>query len=184
VSRLDSALRKRGETLLHQQLWCWGCDIRRPAGNLLLEYGFVRSRATDPSVGTTCYRLARTAQSDIGLWLFGMFYGDDHHEGLYISRYGFAPQIVRSARLPDAIWSHRGVPCREPTCDRDWTAAAHLLPAALRWIAGYESWVAATQPPEYRAACIAAWMHEQVPAPDVEHEWLSLALRCEWLLSR
>jgi hypothetical protein len=41
---LPRALRQWGETMIHQQCWNWGQDIRRRRGNLLLEYGFSRYR--------------------------------------------------------------------------------------------------------------------------------------------
>ena len=35
---------------MEQQLWCWGRDVERPEGNLLMAYGFERHRdcAIDP----------------------------------------------------------------------------------------------------------------------------------------
>ena len=35
-------IRKIRTTLLDQQLWCWGQDIRRVEGNALLTYGFTK----------------------------------------------------------------------------------------------------------------------------------------------
>src|SRR5687768_12975270 len=45
--RLPKALEKQGEALLEQQMWCWGCDVRRQEGNLLLAYGCERRASPD-----------------------------------------------------------------------------------------------------------------------------------------
>ena len=48
-------VRKIGTTLLDQQLWCWGQDIRRTEGNALLAYGFTKHRPLEGKHGSTAY---------------------------------------------------------------------------------------------------------------------------------
>lgn len=48
VFRLPKAVEKQGEALLEQQMWCWGGDVRRQEGNLLLAYGCERRSAPNP----------------------------------------------------------------------------------------------------------------------------------------
>ncbi len=45
---LPAAVRASGEALLDQQMWCWGCDVRRAEGNLLAEYGCTKRPSPDP----------------------------------------------------------------------------------------------------------------------------------------
>jgi hypothetical protein len=54
---LPRELMNRGRTLLHQQCWLWGQDIRRAEGNLLLEYGFERKRPPEGANACSQYSL-------------------------------------------------------------------------------------------------------------------------------
>ncbi|MCS6839908.1 MAG: hypothetical protein NZ701_03935 [Roseiflexus sp.] len=66
---LPAHLQQRGAELLHLQCWLWGCDIRRPEGNLLLEYGFSRQRPPAGATGSSAY--LRTADPDTVIVLGG-----------------------------------------------------------------------------------------------------------------
>lgn len=70
--KIPSRTRKYATILLDQQLWCFGCDIRRTAGNLLLEYGFERKRPPISQKGSSCYSLNWQGKQ-ILLWGFGIF---------------------------------------------------------------------------------------------------------------
>ena len=56
--------------LLAQQCWCWGRDVKRAEGNLLLEYGFTRKRAPQNEPDATNYTL-RCGSATLRLWGFG-----------------------------------------------------------------------------------------------------------------
>ena len=43
--------------LFSQQIWCWGCDIRRPEGNWLVELGF--ERMAPPANRESCSSVLR-----------------------------------------------------------------------------------------------------------------------------
>lgn len=97
---MPAADRRLARELLDQQLWCWGCDIRRPEGNLLLEYGF---RAHQPSAeghSSTCYELSRDVVRTVLLWAFGASYLDAAEAGL-----AEWPRTVVSASDLPAVWS-------------------------------------------------------------------------------
>lgn len=66
-----SAYWLRGAELMHQQCWCWGQDVRRPEGNLLLENGFERTRAPEDVSGSFRYWLERNG-TRLALWGFGV----------------------------------------------------------------------------------------------------------------
>jgi len=64
--------------LLSQQIWCWGRDIHRPAGNWLLEIGF--NRTQPPSEKKNCasvYTLSLSASKHIVIRGFGVLFSDD-----------------------------------------------------------------------------------------------------------
>ena len=89
-----------GDQLMQQQLWCWGRDVERAEGNLLMEFGFERHRdcAIDPQ--STCYRLD-CDELHVSLWGFGMFFGRRDLGGclLYTSP---SPRDKRQSRMPSS----------------------------------------------------------------------------------
>ena len=89
-------VRKIGTTLLDQQLWCWGQDIRRAEGNALLAYGFTKHRPPEGKHGSTAYEWRGSGSSRVILWGFGFFYGDGDRGGLFLQRYKFAPKQTAS----------------------------------------------------------------------------------------
>ena len=52
---MGKRVRRLGQSLLTQQCWCWGRDVTRPDGNLLLQYGFTRHRPPGQERGATTY---------------------------------------------------------------------------------------------------------------------------------
>ena len=57
------------EILLHQQLWCFGKDIKVPNKNLLVNYGFKQVRLPKEITGSTNY-ICRTSEATLVLWAF------------------------------------------------------------------------------------------------------------------
>lgn len=182
---LPAAVRRRGTSLLNQQFWLWGQDIRRPAGNLLLRHGFERTRPPDGVQGSRCYTLRLDAHRTVVLWGFGIFYGDRAHGGLYLSRFGLVPLLLESGQPPVAVWTPTHLPqCALPADEDEWLRARPLLIAALRWISGYESWILKEMGSAYRHDCLAAWSHPVCTADASAALWLRLAQRCDATLQR
>lgn len=135
--RLPPPLVKHAAALLHQQCWCWGCDIRHPAGNLLMEYGFVRHRHRARDASTT-YLLSNES-ARVGLWGFGVAWMPASGAAIFSGRYSFLPvRMVTTESLeqvgrPSDLQLER----RVPTAALWWS-----LIKLLRWIADYERWVA------------------------------------------
>ncbi|GIW05928.1 MAG: hypothetical protein KatS3mg060_0733 [Dehalococcoidia bacterium] len=137
------------ETLINQQFWCWGQDIRRPAGNLLLAYGFARTRPPAGVLGSSCYRLTGRAY-EVTLWGWGLLITTSAG-GIFLPRQGFAPRLVREP-LAAPCWSPDGLP---PLTDDDDPALGRWFQTAAVWIADYELWVLQTAGLAYRRACVA-----------------------------
>jgi hypothetical protein len=180
AARLD---RRIVNVLLNQQFWCWGQDIRRPAGNLVLAFGFRRFRPPVGVLGSSCYRLP-FAGGEVVLWGWGVLWSRAG-TGVFLPRRQFAPQGVRGC-LAAPCWSPEGLPALDPpTLVSQQTLA--LLAELLDWLAGYERWVLQVAGLDYRRACAGAapgatltLLPEQVPTL-----WERLSdTAAAWMLSR
>ena len=158
------ALARRGRTLLHQQCWLWGQDIRRPEGNLLLLYGFERLHPPAGCSGSSQYNLTCASGATLSLWGFSFFYGSS--DGIFVNRFDFVPRAAE----PTKRWRHVDEPNTLPRAPLD----AHL-PAALRWIAGYERWVLEGFGLSYRRRCLATWPSPALLSEALPNEWDNLA---------
>lgn len=170
---------QHGATLLHQQCWCWGQDVRRPEGNLLLEYRFERVRPPEGIDGSSRYTFKRD-DTTIVLWGFGVGYSAESRGGIYVNRYCFVPRWLAEPSALEAVWQASqmaGVP--RPRSRREIRRSRRLLQSLMRWIAGYEFWVANTQRMEYRRATLAQWPHAGVPPDRLGVEWELLARHVE-----
>jgi hypothetical protein len=165
-------------------MWCWGWDIRRRAGNVLLQYGFRRWRPPEGTLGSTAYQFDSLPSRQLVLWGFGLFYGDGAEGGLYLKRYAFAPLWCPYPDLRAALWRPEDLPeFQAPRTPHERNSVQRLLSAALRWTAGYESWVLATLGPDYRRECLAGWDKAVAEAETVPGHWLRLAETCAALLA-
>jgi len=171
-------VRKQGTALLDQQMWCFGCDIRRQSGNALLAYGFERSRPPEDMKGSSQYCLRLEDGTRLVLWAFGLYFGAAPQGGLLLRRYEFSPRLLPD---PGQAWKSENLPRpRLPACRADCEQARELLPAALRWLAGYEDWALAQLGVEYRTNCLAAWPKRAATKPEeTPQAWRELAQACE-----
>lgn len=173
-------VRKQGTALFDQQIWCFGCDIRRKNGNALLEYGFERTRPPEGVKGSSQYCLQLRDGMRLTLWAFGVYFGVGPQGGLLLRRYEFSPRLLLD---PGQAWKpqHLSRP-RLPGCQAECDRVRGLLPAALRWLADYEEWALVHLGAEYRADCLAAWPKRAVTMPEeTPQAWRELAQACEGL---
>ncbi|MEM7342800.1 MAG: hypothetical protein AAF485_01025 [Chloroflexota bacterium] len=172
---LPGNLRRLGETLLDQQLWCWGQDVRRPEGNLLLAYGFTRHRTAD--VRRSSYILTPSPACQIALWGFGFFYGDIQMGGLFLKRYQFRPKLAAAPQLSSHCINQAEAPAtRQPRTPDEATQACFLSAAALHWISQYEQWVQTVAGFDYRQQSVQAWHRKAiVSADEMAAAWQELA---------
>lgn len=175
--RFPERLVSRGTKLLTQQCWYWGCDVRRPEGNLLLALGFDRTRPPEGVAGSTMYALAPAPDAQVILWSFGVFLGRAGAGGLFLDRFRFEPLLVDQATLPPAIWQVEQLPSRGRAVDADRTRLAALLGDLLRWVIAYEQTVLAVQGLAYREACLDQWSRRKLglPADALVPAWQALA---------
>ncbi|MCH2362803.1 MAG: hypothetical protein MK329_17250 [Pirellulales bacterium] len=164
-----------GDQLMQQQLWCWGRDVERAEGNLLMEFGFERHRdcAIDPQ--STCYRLD-CDELHVSLWGFGMFFGRRDLGGLYINRFDFRPRWAPIESLAEGIhWPQELPAFARPRGRAQWVRARDLWSGLLRWIADYEAWVQDTSEPTYRSKTVETWLRPFVRAEKMSAAWQFLS---------
>ena len=154
----------RGRTLMHQQCWLWGQDVRHFDGNLLLKFGFERFRPPADITASTQYSLSLSESLMVRLWGFGFAYGT-REEQVYINRYDFRPRLM----LHDSDrWEPPSTPL-PPATDR-W-----LFVAALRWIVSYERKIAKDQGKSYRNKLLPQWKDNRKVCQSPVVSWSQLA---------
>ena len=154
----------RGRTLLHQQCWLWGQDVRYPEGNLLLRHGFDRKRPPAEITASTQYLLQLDERLIVRLWGFGLAYGT-REDQIYINRYEFRPRVLCN----DA---DRWEP---PAGDLPSSADTIALEAAVRWIGRYEGRIEQDQGRRYRSTLLLQWKRRSKCGQSLEECWRRLA---------
>ncbi len=182
---LPTADLRRGESLLNQQFWLWGQDIRRQEDNALLRYGFTRTRPPAEIERSNCYTLRFDEHRIVALWGFGLFYGDRVNGGLYLSRFRLCPLLSRNWEPPVDVWTPSHLPAfTSPANAVEWASAHLLLVDAFRWVSAYESWILKEMGTAYRQDCLADWKRPVCSAADSAAQWLRLAHLFDDALSR
>lgn len=174
--RPASGLRRWATDLFDQQLWCWGRDIARPEGNVLLDVGMCRHRPSEPKRGGTLYRATLHGDAEVWLWGFGLLYREPGLGCVFLRRSGFDPVLVeRPPERPVHRPEHLGTLTRPANAGQTATARA-LVRGVAGWVAGYEHWVAESLGVDYRREVLEARDESPtVPAPAMASSWERLA---------
>jgi hypothetical protein len=152
---LPAAVRASGEILLDQQMWCWGCDVRRADGNLLMKYGCVKRPSPDPRYHSAYTFPSALPGGALTLWGWGVWIAAPDHGSLFVSRSRFCARWLLQVDLAPSAWQERDLP---PGASQiDLPCAHDLMCAACRWIANYEGWVMDCCNHSYRAQALDAW---------------------------
>jgi hypothetical protein len=152
---LPAVVRASGEALLDQQMWCWGCDVRRASGNLLTQYGCIKRSSPDPRFHSAYTRQDVLPGGALTLWGWGVWIAAPDHGSLFVSRNRFTVRWLPHVDIAPIAWQERDLPLG---CTlHDPSDALSLLCAACRWIADYEGWVMGCCNPSYRAQALEAW---------------------------
>lgn len=171
----DPRFKKLGANLMNQQCWCWGCDIRRSKGNLLLAFGFERMRPPEGISGSSCYRFALRSGRVVLLWGFGVLI-EDRVRAIHLGRFQFEPQLCAALGDGRICWSCDGLtPLRRPSSTRELTLAGSLCSELLNFISDYESWVAETVGIRYRQQTVDKFKHATYSAAEAKLLWPRLA---------
>ena len=172
ASRSRLGFRKWTAALFDQQLWCFGRDIKRAEGNILLDLGMCVYRPPDPDCGSSVYTAAVEPGGSVFLWGFGAMYSEPGLGGIFLRRYDFAPRLTP---LESGLGIHEpkalGRLVAPSTSDDDAKVRA-LLPGLIGWFAKYEHWIAESFGIAYRESClICRNAAAAVPAGSMAVEW-------------
>lgn len=145
--------------LVKQQFWLFGWDIRRPAGNLLMELGFQRTRNPDGAkAGSTRYHQILPGGDIVTLWGFGLCWSSPDRGSIYVSR--LKPQVLytaRSAFIPESWYAQVAHEFHKPETAYEHAVVDDLTLELLAWVADYETTVLQSCGDAYRREAIAAW---------------------------
>jgi hypothetical protein len=175
--RPSAEMRRIGASLLDQQFFCWGEDIKNTEGNLLLEYGMQRER---PAVATTpCsrYTLGLSSGRRLTLWGFGLCLWDRDRGGLFLPRSRFAPQQLAADADPTDVWTvHDSL----ATCSTSADSArlSVLVAEVFSIIADYEEFVPRSRGTRWRESIVQRWWKRTVPAAEIAPTWHRYAAEC------
>lgn len=167
---------RKGAALFDQQMWCWGCDVRRTEGNLLLEYGCIKRPSPVPH-----YRSAYSYWLDedraITLWGWGIWLSQVGLGSVFMSRARFRVYSSETVLLLPEAGCEKELPSHVDAIPN--TDSLQLLDTAFRWIARYETWAGERMPADYRTQQVDHWpqrqrFHGGVPANALAQNWLAL----------
>lgn len=166
--------------LFDQQLWCWGRDVARPDGNVLLDLGMCRHRS--PGGGSSLYTAAVAGGGAVWLWGFGVLYTEPGAGGVFVRRYDFAPRLTPAESALGVHDPDRLPGLTRPVSESQQAAVRRLLPPLAGWVARYEHWVAEALGTGYRERCLAARSKSPVvPARNMATAWERAAKKCRRL---
>lgn len=177
--RLPKALEKWGEALLEQQMWCWGCDVRRQEGNLLLAYGCEQHPSPDPRFHSA-YSYQLCADCVLTLWGWGIWMAREGTGSMFLSRSRFRVSYTPEVHLYPQAWQEDDLPSvKSPRDPAAQTNTRCLLVKAIAWMGDYEHWLACHIEPHYREATVAAWPQRRryrggTPSAVLAQTWLNL----------
>ncbi|MEL7435329.1 MAG: hypothetical protein AAFN11_15380 [Chloroflexota bacterium] len=178
--KLANHQQQTARMLIDQQMWCWGCDVRRADGNLLLGYGGKKRPSPNPRY-KSAYVFQLQDEMTLNLWSWGLWIACPQHGSLFLGRSRFRLCYIRETiSIPNA-WSKRDLALTEmPLTDDDRLHAHHLLTVALRWIGDYEAWVGAEVDLAYRENALTKWPQRKrnkggIPASEMADSWYDLS---------
>jgi len=178
VSALPAPWIRRAQNLLHDQCWCWGRDVDRLEGNLLIQFGF--ERIPNAEGRTFAYDLCSGEQCEgerVVLAGAGLCYtAAGSPAAALLGRYDARPRLIQRADIDLSIWSDIGPSVFQSKGERAERSllARELLAGALGWIASYERWVRGVAGSAYRAECLESWSRASTSADRIVEEWESL----------
>ena len=171
----EKTLISRAVKLLSQQVWCWGRDIERIEGNWLMEIGFERIEPTFRCENyDSIYSLELSNGKRVILRAFGVFYGNNQKEGIYLPRYEFLPKYLRRLNIKNIPWEKNDLPELYFPNNSEVSNCVRLVTELVNWIRTYEENVANILGLDYRKSTLYEWQKivgSIIPAKNMISEW-------------
>lgn len=163
------------------QAWCWGRDVAEIPGNGLLRMKFERCSPPTGIKCSSCYRQTQWRSDGtpqrLALRGNGVFYGEQEPQGIFVSRYRFAPCLHCSEPYPPLNWTHdRSLIIQAPRTEAEQRLLLRLIVGLFHRIADYERAVLPMADPAHRLKCREKW-HKPVPMDldDLARSWQAFA---------
>ena len=176
----------RGVDLLSQQIWCWGRDILRPEGNVLLEQGFERLIAPPEKANKkNIYALSLASGRTVILRGFGIVYIDERFGSIFVPRYELVPRFAPQEDSPLLPWSGDDLEGHVPPVAEERGQRIQMLADLIDWVIAYERDLIAVAGIDYRSQSLQRWDNGKrrvFPAPSMVPEWQALQRRVEDLM--
>ena len=105
---------------------------------------------------------------------FGVFYGNDQKEGIYLPRYDFLPKYSRRLNIKNPPWEKKDLPKLNFPNNSDITNCVNLVSELVNWIRTYEENVVNVLGIDYRKSTLLEWIKIRgliIPAEDMVSEW-------------
>lgn len=169
--RIPVRLRRTLTQLTGQQFWLFGCDVRRPEGNVLAELGFCKQKAPGEGPSPSRYHLTNATGDTIVLWGFGLLWTDSTGHGVFLPRHRFEPRSRHGCEPVPLVWSEAGIPDLHTPAAVECPRCGAMVLTALDWLVDYERHVLSCRGPVYRDETIAAWNRPVGTAADLTARW-------------
>ena len=184
--RTPADVRRVATLLFDQQEWCWGQDVRRPEGNLLIRAGCERLPPPAGLRESSRYRLSWSAACRFYLHGHGVFVGDDLRGGIWLRRFDYRPQWTTASELPPDVWNPDGIAdLHPPDQPGEMDGTLVLLSRLLNWIVHYEQDVLDHLGVAYRERCLAGFRRPQpVPPERIVELWQAVSAAAGAVLPR
>ena len=167
-----------GIDLLSQQIWCWGKDILRPEGNLLVEQGFELIKAPAERKRTkNIYSMYLPEGQRVILRGFGVVYCDERYGSIFVPRYEFIPKYASHSELKTLPWGSDDLLEFMPPTDDEKKGCSVMMSDLIDWIIAFERQLPSDVGAEYRPDTLVSWDNGKrrvIPAQDTISEWEKL----------
>lgn len=137
-------------SMFNLQMWCFGCDIRRPEGNLPLSYGFSRHKPPGHTNGSSHYIRELGTLTKLHLLGFAIAI-EDAGSGLLLKRYQRIPRLFRRQPLPVGLHRPQQLPHTfAPMQEAERRESTRLLALLAQELSCYEEFIETAASPEFQ----------------------------------
>ena len=105
---------------------------------------------------------------------FGVFYGNNQKEGIYLPRYDFLPKYSRRLNIKNPPWEKKDLPKLNFPNNSEITNCVNLVSELVNWIRTYEENVVNVLGIDYRKSTLLEWIKIRgsiISAEDMVSEW-------------
>lgn len=178
-SRLD--WQRRFRLLFNLQHWLWGCDVRHPRGNLLLDWGLRRVPVPPDCRAPSLYLAELQGGLTVFLRGFGTVIASPEVGGIFLSRYLPQPEWMPTFDCETLPFVPAQLPHRRSPSSLETDQIRHLLVRFFDWIADWERTALTHLGPADRDGSILAWSPRgaEVTAASLPETWEQLARALE-----